>query len=142
MEQSILKSVKKNLGLEPEYDVFDGEIITFINTAFSTLNQLGVGTPSGFFVEDDTATWGQFLSPNLMTALLGKVKTYIYLRVRLIFDPPATAYVLKSFEAQIQELEWRISAMRESADWLDPSVVVVPGDEDVVIDGGNAAAWG
>lgn len=142
MEQSILKSVKKNLGLEQDYTVFDGEIVTYINTAFSTLNQLGIGAPTGFTIEDDSAVWGEFISPTLMAPMLSNVKTYIYLRVRLIFDPPVTSYALKSFEDQLHELEWRLSEMRESTDWIDPLLTLDPDTEDVVIDGGNAGSWG
>ncbi len=97
MEQSILKSVKKNLGLELDYDVFDHDVITFVNTAFSTLNQLGVGPTTGCIIEDDTSNWDDFV-PLTEKSLLSDAKTYIYLRVRLMFDPPTTSYAIKSFE--------------------------------------------
>lgn len=127
MEQSILKSVKKNLGLEVDYDVFDGEIITYTNTAFSTLNDLGVGPASGFSIEDDEAKWEDFLSP-METVILSNVKTYIYLRVRLLFDPPVTSYAIKAFDDQRTELEVRISMQRESTDWVDPMPTGTGGD--------------
>jgi len=127
VEQSILKSVKKNLGLESDYEVFDGEIATYINTAFSTLNDLGVGPLSGFSIEDDEAVWDDFLS-DMDRVILNNVKTYIYLRVRLLFDPPTTSYAIKSFEDQLHELEWRMNVQRETTDWIDPMPSEVSGD--------------
>ncbi len=116
MERSILKSVKKNLGLEPDYDVFNGEIVMHINTAFSTLNQLGLGPSGGYAIEDDTSEWGEF---GATITELSSIKTYIYLRVRLLFDPPSTSYALKSFEDQLKELEWRLNVLREGTQWAD-----------------------
>lgn len=126
MEYSILKSVKKNLGLEPSYIVFDGEIIMHINTAFSTLSQLGLGPDGGYAIEDDASEWEEFIDT---TTELSSVKTYVYLRVRLIFDPPTASYVLKSFEDQLKELEWRLNTLREGTQWADPNPVVVIADE-------------
>lgn len=126
MEDSILKSTKKILGLDPEYMVFDLDIITHINTAFSTLNQLGVGPVNGFSIEDDEATWSDYLVDDLK---LSSVKTYVYLKVRLIFDPPVTSYLIATFEKQITELEWRLNVQREEGSWTDPDPPVVIGDE-------------
>lgn len=111
MIASILNSVKKTLGLEEGYQPFDHEILTHINSVFFTLNQLGVGPEVGFSIEDDTATWNTFLGddPNL-----NAVKTYIYLRVRLLFDPPQTSFAIESMNKQIQELEWRLNVYREN----------------------------
>lgn len=126
MEPSILKSVKKNLGLEPNYTVFDSEIIMHINGAFSTLNQLGLGPDGGYSIEDDLGLWVDFGSaPNELSS----VKTYVYLRVRLIFDPPTPEYVLRAFESQLKELEWRLNTLREGTQWADPSPPVVVVDE-------------
>jgi len=122
MEPSILKSVQKNLGLEPTYTVFDSEIVMYINAAFSTLNQLGLGPDGGYSIEDDIDVWSDFAGT---TPELSSIKTYIYLRVRLIFDPPATSYVLKSFEDQLRELEWRLNVLREGTQWADPLPVVI-----------------
>ncbi len=122
MEHSILKSVKKNLGLEPTYDVFDGEIIMHINAAFSTLSQLGLGPAGGYSIEDDTYAWEEFVNA---TNELSSVKNYVYLRVRLVFDPPTASYVLKSFEDQLKELEWRLNTLREATQWADPTPPVV-----------------
>jgi hypothetical protein len=119
MEQSILNSTKKILGIAEDYTVFDLDIITHINTAFSTLTQLGVGPADGFMIEDATAVWTDF-DPVDDDRLYNSVKSYIYLRVRQIFDPPATSYLISAFEKQIQELEWRLNTYREETGWTDP----------------------
>lgn len=113
MDDSILNSVKKILGIAADYDAFDTDIIIHINTVFSTLNQLGVGPELGFMIEDANATWGDFLLNDIR---LNSVKTYVYLRVRVLFDPPATGFVLTAIQEQIKELEWRISVYREGRD--------------------------
>lgn len=107
---SILDSTKKILGLDPEYDVFDVDIISHINSAFFTLNQLGVGPAEGFMILDNTSTWAWFLDGQIN---LNAVKTYVYLRVRLLFDPPQTSFAISAMEKQIQELEWRLNVHRE-----------------------------
>ena len=107
---SILDSTKKILGLDPEYDVFDVDIITHINTAFFTLNQLGVGPAEGFMIVDNTSPWSWFSEGRVN---LNAVKTYVYLRVRLLFDPPQTSFAISAMEKQIQELEWRLNVHRE-----------------------------
>lgn len=107
---SILDSTKKILGLDPEYDVFDVDIISHINSAFFTLNQLGVGPAEGFMITDNTTPWAWF-SEGLSN--LNAVKTYVYLRVRLLFDPPQTSFAISAMEKQIQELEWRLNVHRE-----------------------------
>lgn len=117
MEQSILISTKKNLGLAPEYTVFDLDVITHINSVFSTLAQIGIGPDVGFMIEDDAAEWADFLNDDLH---LNSVKTYVYLKVRMLFDPPQTSYHLTSMKEQIEELEMRLSYYRESLSWVDP----------------------
>lgn len=107
---SILDSTKKILGLDPEYDVFDVDIISHINSAFFTLNQLGVGPAEGFMILDNTSKWTWFLDGQIN---LNAVKTYVYLRVRLLFDPPQTSFAISAMEKQIQELEWRLNVHRE-----------------------------
>lgn len=106
-QNSILTSIKKLLGLPEEYDVFDTDIIIHINSAFSTLSQLGVGPPDGFFIEDATEQWGMFLGDDQQ---INSVKTYVYLKVRLLFDPPTTSFAIDSFKKQADELEWRLNA--------------------------------
>lgn len=118
MEDSILKSTKKILGVDPEYTVFDLDIITHINTAFSTLNQLGLGPVTGFMIEDEEAVWSDF---NLADdKKINSVRTYVFLKVRLLFDPPTTSYLIAVFERQITELEWRLNIRREEDQWVDP----------------------
>ena len=107
---SVLLSVKKVLGLEPDYTHFDPDIILHINTMLMTMTQLGVPVPIGFSVEDDTATWTE-LTGGLTD--IQAVKSYLYLKVRLIFDQPATSFVIEAMERQAQELEWRIIAQME-----------------------------
>lgn len=122
MNDSILNSVKKVLGLEPEYTPFDQDILMHINTVFSTLNQLGLGPSQGFMIEDDKALWVAFLGNDIR---LNSIKTYVCLRVRLLFDPPTTSYLIQSIKEQIQELEWRLSVHREGETWAPIPVVVV-----------------
>jgi hypothetical protein len=117
MEPSILTSTKKILGIAEDYTVFDLDVITHINTAFSTLTQLGIGPADGFMIEDDTATWEQFTAND---AQYNSVKTYVFLRVRQLFDPPGTSYLIAAFDAQVKELEWRMNVHREETGWVDP----------------------
>jgi hypothetical protein len=117
METSILNSTKKILGLAEDYTVFDHDVITHINTAFSILTQLGLGPTAGFMIEDDTAEWYDFVGDN---AQLNSVKTYVFLKVRQFFDPPQTSYLIAAMEKQIEELEWRLNVTREETMWVDP----------------------
>lgn len=131
MEDSILISTKKILGLDFDYTAFDLDVITHINSAFSTLNQLGVGPVNGFFIEDDTAVWSDIsdLPPNQ----LHMVKTYIQLKVRSVFDPPQAGYAITAMQEQIREFEWRLNILREVAlPDPDPEVPL-----DVILDGGG-----
>jgi hypothetical protein len=98
METSILISTKKILGLAEDYTVWDHDIITHINSAFSTLTQLGVGPTAGFMIDDETAEWSDFIGTDLE---LNSVKTYIYLRVRLLFDPPTTSYAISAMKIRL-----------------------------------------
>lgn len=117
METSILNSTKKILGIAEDYTAFDLDIIMHINSVFSTLAQLGVGPSEGFMIEDDSALWGDFYTnaEKIDDMQFNAIKSYIFLRVRLLFDPPATSYLLESFERQIKELEWRLNAHREES---------------------------
>lgn len=126
MSDSILKSTKKALDVPENYDVFDGQILMHINSVFSTLNQLGIGPVDGFEIEDDTATWTEYLQGN---SRLNCVKTYMYLRVRYLFDPPATSFLLTAMKEQMTELEWRISAERETAS--TPSTLLLGGHKKI-----------
>lgn len=110
MEESILISTKKILGLEADYTPFDLDVMTHINSAFSLLNQLGVGPTEGFFIEDDSALWSDFIVPENQLHL---VKTYIFLKVRILFDPPGTSFLIDAMNNQIKEFEWRLNIFRE-----------------------------
>ena len=117
MEDSILKSVKKVLGVEATYTAFDLDILIHINSVFSTLHQLGIGPEDGFAIEDDTAMWTSFLADD---PRLNSVKTYVYLKVRMFFDPPQTSYLVDALDRQAKEFEWRLSVVRETTAWVDP----------------------
>lgn len=109
MDNSILNTTKKNLGLGSDYTAFDLDILTHINAAFSTLCQLGVGPPEGFYIEDDQATWDDFL--DRFEPVLSMAKTYVYLKVRLAFDPPTTSFGIEAVNRQVSEMEWRMNVM-------------------------------
>lgn len=139
MEQSILTSTKKILGIAEDYTVFDLDIITHINAAFSTLTQLGIGPDDGFAIENDTAVWQDFIGDDLHFQSL---KSYVFLKVKHLFDPPSTSYLIAAYERQMQELEWRLNARREETDWTDPTPPSI-GSEDIfgdplIVDGGGA----
>ena len=124
---SILNSTKKILGLAQDYTPFDLDVITHINAAFSTLDQLGVGPAGGLFIEDSTATWDEFDVP---ANQLNMVKSYFYLYVRMLFDPPQTSFHIAAMERQLKEFEWRLNVLREDL-LVDAEI-----PEDVVLDGG------
>lgn len=106
---SILTSIKKLLGITEEYTQFDEDIIMHINTVFLNLAQLGVGPEDGFSIEDDSADWSDFVDIE-NNALLHAIKTYVYLKVKLLFDPPLSSAVIESSNRMIAELEWRLNA--------------------------------
>lgn len=109
---SILTSIKKLLGISKDYTQFDDDIIMHINSVFMSLTQLGVGPTEGFSIEDDSAYWEDFvdIENNLQ---LHAVKTYVYLKVKLLFDPPLSSSVIEATNRQIAELEWRLNAAVE-----------------------------
>lgn len=109
--ESILTSIKKLLGIAEDYTHFDDDIIIHINTVFMTLTQLGVGPTSGFSITSNSEMWTDFLG-NTMD--LEAVKTYTYLKVRLLFDPPSSSSVLESMNRMISEFEWRINFQVET----------------------------
>lgn len=110
---SILTSIKKLLGIEEGYTQFDADIVININSVFSTLFQLGVGPVTCFSITGDTETWSDFLGDRTDIDL---VKTYIYQKVRLVFDPPQTGYLIDAIKSQITECEWRLN------DWIAEEV--------------------
>lgn len=113
--ESILTSTKKILGLPEEYTAFDHDIIVHINSVFSTLTQLGVGPAEGFTIEDETAEWDTYLTDGVPVNDLNSVRTYVFRKVQMFFDPPTTSFVIEAVERQIAELEWRLNVSREYA---------------------------
>lgn len=114
MENSILVSIKKLLGLSAEYTPFDPDVIMHINSVFSTLTQLGVGPKEGFSIADETNTWDQFISDE--DPRYNSIRSYIFLKVKLLFDPPTSTAVLQSYEKMVSEYEWRLNATAEFPD--------------------------
>ena len=109
--ESILTSIKKLLGIEEEYEHFDQDLIMHINSVFTVLKQLGVGPSEGFSIQDAESVWAEFLPEN---SNLEAVKTYMHLKVKLIFDPPTSSAVIESTNRLISELEWRLTVAAES----------------------------
>lgn len=107
MEESILKSVRQKLGPSGAYDVFDPQLVDFINMAFGRLHQLGIGPKERFSIVDDTATWSDFGPDDEMK----EVRTYVYLQVRLLFDPPQSSTIMSAYNDKIRELEWELNVM-------------------------------
>ncbi|HAU85221.1 MAG TPA: hypothetical protein DCW90_06880 [Lachnospiraceae bacterium] len=108
MNESILKTIKKLIGCAEDYTQFDVDIILHINTAFSTLNHLGVGPQNGYRISDESNTWDEFETD---PTKLGLIKDYIYLKVKLLFDPPSSSSFLENAEKQLKEMEWRLYMM-------------------------------
>jgi hypothetical protein len=117
MTDSILENTKKILGIPADYDVFDLDVMIHINSALSTLTQLGIGPPEGYEIQDASNTWADFLGND---PRFNAVKSYVYLRVRLLFDPPTTGYHVEAVKEQIKELEWRLNTQREEEQWVSP----------------------
>lgn len=103
--ESILTSIKKLLGIAEDYTHFDNDIIMHINSVFLILTQLGVGPPEGFVIQDATALWTDFVADDKNLEL---IKSYTYLKVKIMFDPPLSSAVLDSTNQLIKEYEWRI----------------------------------
>ena len=115
--ESILKSIKKMLGIVEDYDAFDGVITMHINSVFSTLTQLGIGPNEGFSIYDELETWSDFIGDD---TVLEAVKSYTYLRVKLLFDPPMSSTVIESMNRQINELEWRLNLLSDNQSENNP----------------------
>ncbi len=103
--ESILTSIKKMLGLPEEYDVFDADIITHINSAMFTLSQLGVNDGETFIITDYVTTWDEYVPDKKLQNI---IKNYIFIKTRFVFDPPTHSYVLDSLKKIMDEMEWRI----------------------------------
>lgn len=106
MEQSILLSIKQVLGLSPDFLAFDQDVLMHINSTFAILDQLGVGKFGGSYIVNQNAVWADLeLLPNQEAM----VKSYVFLKVRLLFDPPATSFGLEAAKQQVSEFEWRLT---------------------------------
>lgn len=110
MSESILTSIKKLLGITEEYEQFDPDIIMHINSVFMILTQMGVGPSKGFRISDKTAVWSDYMTDDQN---LDSVKSYIHLKVKLLFDPPLSSSVMECMKQLISELEWRLYAESE-----------------------------
>lgn len=118
---SILETIKKLIGIDKDYGVFDLDLIVAINSSFMILNQLGIGPDNPFSIKDSSSTWKDFFGDEEIFEL---AKSYIYLRARLLFDPPASGVLHEAVERQISEFEWR---MHVQADYNDSNQ---PGEDD------------
>jgi hypothetical protein len=110
---SILISIKKLLGIAEDYTDFDMDIIMCINTAFSILNQIGVGPEKAFMIQDELAVWDDFIPEDIRPEML---KTYIHQKVRLLFDPPTASSLLEATNKSVAELEWRLYVASDRSD--------------------------
>jgi hypothetical protein len=110
METSILKSTKKSLGLDATYTPFDQDILVCINSALGTLTQIGALPDAGYSVADADDNWDDL---DLSQPMLGMVKSYIYVKVRVLFDPPTTSFLLSAYQKQAEEFEWRLKMLSE-----------------------------
>lgn len=109
--ESILNSIKKLLGIAEDYTHFDQDIVIHINSVFMDLTLLGVGPEEGFVIEDDTSLWVDFLNDSIK---LEAIKSYMYLRVKLLFDPPLSSAAIEAINRDIERWEWRINVVVES----------------------------
>ena len=109
--ESILTSIKKLLNISEDYEYFDADIIMHINSVLLVLTQLGVGPSEGFAIYGKTAIWDDFIGD----VPLEMIKSYMYLRVKLLFDPPQSSAAIESANRMISEFEWRISIAAENA---------------------------
>ena len=107
---SILTSIKKLLGITEDYEHFDQDLIIHINSVLSVLTQLGVGPSEGFSIEDENATWNDFIPEDKR---LSSIRSYVYMKVKLLFDPPLSSSVMESMNRMISEFEWRLNVAAE-----------------------------
>jgi len=116
MENSILISTKKMLYLAEEDTAFDHDVVVHINSVFADLHQLGIGPADGYAIDDaGTETWDDYITLGVLPMPLQSVRSYVFLRVKLLFDPPTTGYLVEATNEQIQKAEWRLNVAREAA---------------------------
>lgn len=114
-DESILFSTKKILGYDEDYTAFDHDIVVFINGVFSDLDQLGIGPTDGYTIGyDGSETWDDYVTADVPSTMLQSVRTYVFLRVRMLHDPSMTGVMKDAMMAQIDKLEWRLNSARES----------------------------
>ena len=113
VDDSILNNIKKMLGFDPDYSAFDTDITIHINSVFFSLTQLGIGPQQGFSIIGSEETWASFIGSEQIQA----VKSYMYLRVRLLFDPPASSFAITSMKEQAEKLEWMLNTQQEGVRW-------------------------
>lgn len=113
---SILTAIKKLLGIEEDYTHFDADIILNINSVLMVLNQLGIGPETGLYITDKDETWSSLLGERKD---LEAVKTYVYLKVRMMFDPPTNSFLVDATERQLTEFEWRLRAQAEKTEIIE-----------------------
>ena len=124
---SILNSIKKLMGIPADYAAFDMDLIMHINSVFMILNQLGIGPEEGFSITGDESVWTDFYT----RADLDLVKSYVYLKTRLLFDPPTSSAVLNSMEKQVDQYEWRLNVTAENPLFPEPDMIgIYRGEED------------
>lgn len=110
--ESILKSIRKTCNIPEDSTTFDTDLLMQINTAFMNLTQMGVGPVNGFVVKSEYEKWSDFISED--NNKYEGVKTYVYLKTKLVFDPPPSSTVLQSYKDTIAELEWRLNVAAET----------------------------
>lgn len=116
VEDSILLSVKKSLGLDPSMIHFDSDIMMCVNSALNVLTQLGVGPVEGFMISSQEESWNQFIGDD---PRLNMVKTYIFIKTKLIFDPPTIGAVMEAYKEQVKEYEWRLNVQVDPENTFD-----------------------
>lgn len=114
MEESILLSIKKMIGPSIEYPAFETDLIIHINSALMVLHQLGIGPAEGFYITGEDESWSDLIGD---VKYLEAVKTYVYLKVRMAFDPPTTGATTDAFKEMIKEYEWRLNVQ------VDPLII-------------------
>ena len=129
-EESILIYVKKLLGIQEDYTHFDPDVIYGINAAFGVLTQLGVGPEEGFMISDDSAKWNDFVSDDTRLSL---IKPYVYLKTRLLFDPPSSNALIDSFNKTINEYEWRLYVASDGNDSLPKALDTIEKGLNIII---------
>jgi len=139
VENSVLISTRKVFGLAPDYTAFDTDLLTHINAALAILTQLGIGPPAGMMIEDDTTQWTDLgITPN---ALMNLCRTYVFLKLRIFFDPPPNKFHLQAVESTLTELEFRLHMFADSAEALPVVEPVRPVPPDTDLDDDEEEWW-